>query len=668
MASKDLNYHADLLFRLSTCTHGRAWGDFANEMGNLATCLQSYASYLEKSNEQQKFRQTLSHPVRQIADHCMVQFFPRCQGPVKACYSLLDQIISESEVYLPVYFDETVHIQEPFLLRIHRHRFIEGLSLRNPVDVLTFDPGAGLGRTVFLWRVPDDRSPTEMMSAAAKVHKSIEKRLPEYHTREMRREFCRSYESLVDIPPHILRAIYADLTFDATASQNPAIDARLRQAILTGDPDIAIDLRTLNKGRPDDTFSVFFEQLDKEVATMTAVDERRHSDVQHFSKYLSVRDLIAQTAKNCPDGTPIPSESTVLFAFVPKNAYVNTAKLYKGRINLQHKVQSRQLRAAHVDEHYCAAIFSYLKRYAVKYRDTVMMLCLDDKSKVDYGEPGMAVSTGVRGKKSLVPVSSVLGALDHDIASKGSLTPSVCLHVDVPEAVTESFYRGQVHVTLKDSVFQPSSPFRHAVEMMKSVGDSPKPHLLLYSDGGPDHRTTYGSVKLSLIILFKVLHLDMLVAARTAPGHSWANPAERIMSLLNLAYQNVAIFRSEMSSNHEQAIRSCGTMKDIRKKAEKEEGLEDSWMKSVQETVQCLNNRTERVQLKGKNFQCDQPASKEEIHEFEQKVPQLVDPSITFGKYTKMDLRKCDEYQRYIESHCRERNYVFQVQNVFHPS
>lgn len=77
------------------------------------------------------------------------------------------------------------------------------------------------------------------------------------------------------------------------------------------------------------------------------------------------------------------------------------------------------------------------------------------------------------------------------------------------------------------------------------------PILLIYSDGGQDHRITYESVKLSLIVVFKHLELDVLIAARTAPGHSWANPAERIMSLLNLAYQNVALYREEMNSSLE---------------------------------------------------------------------------------------------------------------------
>lgn len=90
--------------------------------------------------------------------------------------------------------------------------------------------------------------------------------------------------------------------------------------------------------------------------------------------------------------------------------------------------------------------------------------------------------------------------------------------------------------------------------------------LLIYSDGGLENRITYKSVKLSLIVLFKHLDLDVLIAARTAPCHSWANPAECIMCLLNLAYQNVALYRKEMNSSLEKIIKSANTMSDIQEK------------------------------------------------------------------------------------------------------
>ena len=634
-----------MLFRFATSPYSSNFVDFDTDLKELSICLQAYATYLENSNDQQKYRQSLTQPVRQVGIHSVVRYYPAYDEAVKTEYTTLDQAMKEVEEYKPVYFDEQLHVGKPFENKMQRLRFIENLSLAHPIDILEYDPGAGVGKIVYIWHVLGDRSIGDMTASATKMYKVVESRLPEYHTMEMKREFMRSYQGLIDIPEHIIRAMYSNLTLDATASKNPAIDARVRQAIMTEDFDMAIDLRSLNKGRPDDTFDVFFSKLEEEISEVTATDERRHNDVAHFSKYISVRDMIKQTAKKCPDGTPIPSESTVFFAFVPKNAYVETAKLYKGRVNLQHKVQTRQLRSSHIDEHYCAAIFKYMRQYAVMHRDETHFICLDDKSKIDYGEPGLAIASGVRGKKSIVPVSTVLSALDHDVASKGSLTPSVALLVDLPEdGSTETFYRGQVYVTLKDSVFEPSSPFRHAVELFKILEGLPNPILMMYTDGGPDHRTTYGAVKLSLIVLFKLLDLDILIAARTAPGHSWANPAERIMSLLNLAYQNIAVHRSEMNSHYEQCLKSCGSMSDIRKKAAKERGLEDAWLTALEGMVQQLNDRTERVELKGKSFITCEPASKERTDEFESKLHDFIDPGITLGKYTKADLNKVDGF------------------------
>lgn len=60
---------------------------------------------------------------------------------------------------------------------------------------------------------------------------------------------------------------------------------------------------------------MYFYQLEKEVEELIAADECRHY-IEHFSKYISVADLIEKTARKCPNGTAIPSETTMLFAFV----------------------------------------------------------------------------------------------------------------------------------------------------------------------------------------------------------------------------------------------------------------------------------------------------------------------------------------------------------------
>ena len=80
------------------------------------------------------------------------------------------------------------------------------------------------------------------------------------------------------------------------------------------------------------------------------------------------------------------------------------------------------------------------------------------------------------------------------------------------------------------------------------------PVLLLYTNGGPDHRSTYMSVKLSMIALFRSRDLDMLVALRTAPSNSWANPVERIMSIVNTGLQGVGLMRQKMSEDFEKAV------------------------------------------------------------------------------------------------------------------
>ena len=62
---------------------------------------------------------------------------------------------------------------------------------------------------------------------------------------------------------------------------------------------------------------------------------------------------------------------------------------------------------------------------------------------------------------------------------------------------------------------------------------------------------------LSLICLFLKLDLDYLCAGRTAPYHSWRNPVERIMSILNLGLQCVGLARAEMPAEFEKEVKKC---------------------------------------------------------------------------------------------------------------
>ena len=121
---------------------------------------------------------------------------------------------------------------------------------------------------------------------------------------------------------------------------------------------------------------------------------------------------------------------------------------------------------------------------------------------------------------------------------------------------------------LKDAAFEQSSPIRHMVELCEILKKSDVPFapiLFLYTDGGPNHRLTYISVQISLICLFLKLDLDYLCAVCTAPYHSWRNPVEHIMSIVNLGLQSIGLARQEMSEEVEAELKKCNSLADLRR-------------------------------------------------------------------------------------------------------
>lgn len=120
--------------------------------------------------------------------------------------------------------------------------------------------------------------------------------------------------------------------------------------------------------------------------------------------------------------------------------------------------------------------------------------------------------------------------------------------------------------------------------------------MFLYTDGGPDHRTTYILTQLSPIALFLNLNLDYLCAVRTAPHNSWKNPVERMMSILNLGCQSIGLMRTQMSEPAEAALKNCNSIALLRKAGEP---FKDEIAKSLESTTSLLSDVISRLQLKG---------------------------------------------------------------------
>lgn len=108
--------------------------------------------------------------------------------------------------------------------------------------------------------------------------------------------------------------------------------------------------------------------------------------------------------------------------FAPRNPYAKTAWSFTSKIDVQYKIQKRQLRAYHPDEHYCNALFKYQRERAIELNNlidiNVVFFSCDDKAKVPIGEQ------------------------------------SVSLQIDIQGSTDDSFVRGQASVTVNDSVFQ----------------------------------------------------------------------------------------------------------------------------------------------------------------------------------------------------------------------
>jgi hypothetical protein len=359
---------------------------------------------------------------------------------------------------------------------------------------------------------------------------------------------------------------------------------------------------------------------------LLAVEERRHGSVLYMPLALSVRDLreiIVERLKikyndSLPPAINIPSNEWIRLQFCPTNATTTRSMYYTGRFNVKFKVQGRMLRKNSDDAHYCAALFRYLREFCIKYRQWTCLISADDKHKVPIGED-IEVSTGVRNRRSLVPQDSILAASDHDF-TKLSLTPSVTFFISIPNDISGSFYDGQVFVSYKDTVFEPSTAIRHSAEFLDALNIQYRhqimpPILCLYTDGGPDHRCNYGSVQIALICLFLCGDFDLLIAVRTAPNHSWTNPAERVMSILNLGLQDVALKRDKMSFESEDLFLTVNNLIEIRKKAQEYSRLESELKESIASVQNMLNMRTERLLLKNKKFQCLKSASEESIVE-----------------------------------------------------
>ena len=109
-------------------------------------------------------------------------------------------------------------------------------------------------------------------------------------------------------------------------------------------------------------------------------------------------------------------------------------------------------------------------------------------------------------------------------------------------------------IILKNSIFEASNAFGAMMEIEKNFTSEmvDKPIVVISTDGGGEHNLSFPSVQAALVAFFLNNSdiMNRLLAMNSAPYHSFANPVERCMCIINLALYNVALVITSSVGNN----------------------------------------------------------------------------------------------------------------------
>ena len=251
LSSQALEQHAQALLQvcMKPCMESTAnITGFREDIQGLADCFLKYSTHLKLQLKKQTDRQKQTVPLRLVCEDVSVQH-RNAVDELDSRYILLDEAVTTSGILNPVLFAEEKHLVHPFMNRMQRVRFIDNLHLSVDVDLVKYCPGGSICVIVFVYQVDPCRSENEAITQSAQIVAKLKQHLPEFHTRQMKREFKKRCAGLAKVTPAFLDAIYHELTMDASAASSPDVQERIR-LILLGETGLVADLRTMNAGRP----------------------------------------------------------------------------------------------------------------------------------------------------------------------------------------------------------------------------------------------------------------------------------------------------------------------------------------------------------------------------------------------------------------------------------
>ena len=302
---------------------------------------------------------------------------------------------------------------------------------------------------------------------------------------------------------------------------------------------------------------------------------------------------------------------------------------------------------------------------AVRFSDYSAFVSTDDNCKIKVGDPNFPVAAVARGKRVLVAKDQLFQVADHDISSL-TLTPTVLLSHDIPGDVDKSWYRGIPYVYLKITATDPSSALRNAAEIENVLTqrfngkENIPPIIIIYTDGGSEHRSNFLSVKIALITLQKSLNVDMLLAICPAPGHSYRNPVDKVNCILNIGLYGIGVMRQPITDDpfFEKKLLATGNTEDVRNLLKEKSSYTNHLKKSLEPCMSLIKESFSYLRLKENNILTRENVTNTEIESLLKNSN--LDAHLT-GKETMADLKNCPKLDAYL-SHCtKERHYFFSV-------
>ena len=188
------------------------------------------------------------------------------------------------------------------------------------------------------------------------------------------------------------------------------------------------------------------------------------------------------------------------------------------------------------------------------------------------------------------------------------------------------------------------------------------PILGIYTDGGPEQRSNFLSVQIAHIGRQQFLDLDMLVAARTVPSHSFKNPLEKVNCILNLALYGIGCMWKEIHEvpEFEKKLVNCSGVTDVvrtftSKNSEKNRKLLHD---SCQPCLDLGKSSFERLSLKGDQFVVWHYVSDDNVDAFFEEIGQ---DSELRPKDTVEMLPKCPKLSTLLKHSTKQRTQFFSI-------